>query len=480
MPHEFVVGAFEPGDDDMGDFMLDVWLPFARDDCNWEDNEAPAVGTRPDIEMWTHRGTTASPLPPYFCARTHASHMQIFTGNGLDTGEEIYDQPANPGNAPVNTSFTPSAAVDMRCLFLNSAVGPYQGYWLFADTTGEYIHCVLKVNSREYRHFHVGLLRQIDGGVDLHADSFYITGHYWNLLDPDAFVWDTIGPTDGEHEPYSSAHAPPHRSRSGSSAQGAFGRAQLGTIPCAHYYMPGLNPISLVSATVNAGGTGHAVDDIITLSLNDGTGPTTPTLRVTAVTGGVIDTVSVEDAGDLTNRIYPNTAVTQASTTGSGVDATFDLTQEGHSWYIAQASDGLECIGSPVNKSEGNPGTAVGDVNEVVNIGCAQTNYYDKGFGTALFAADANFTANANILVPIYISAAFDFQSDIRQGVVAQVPDVFRINMRDYTPEQTITVGGEDYKVFPVMNMDSVNVVDGEGYSGWEGLAYRVETGAVV
>lgn len=479
MPHEFVVGAFEPGDDDLGDFMLDIWLAFARDDCNWVDNRAPAVGTRPEVEVWTHRGSIGTPTAPFFFAHTKATHMQIFTGNGIDTGgQEIYDQPGNPGNAPVNTSFSDTSNPDMRCLFLNSLVGPYEGYWLFADTTGEYIHCVIKVSSREYRHFHVGLLRQVDGGTDLDPESFYITSHFWGRLAPDVFIWDTLGGTNDEHSPYMAGHRVPFRTHAGTSPNGAFSRAQLGTIPCAHYYMPGLNPIALVSAAVNNGGSGHAVNDIITLSLNDGTG-TAPTLRVTAESAGVITAVSVEDAGGLTNRIYPNTAVTQASTTGTGINATFDLTQEGHSWYMAQRHDGLECLGSPVDKSEGNPGTAVGDVNEVVHIGCAQTNYYDAGLGTTLFCCDRNFTANANALVPIYVSAAFDFQSDIRQGVVATIPDVFRVNMRDYTPEQTITVGGEDYKVFPVINMDSVNVTTGEGYSGWEGLAYRVETGAV-
>ena len=391
MPHEFAVGAFEPGDDDLGDFMLDIWLPFARDDCNWVDNRAPAVGTRPNIEVWTHRGTVGSPLAPYVFFRTADRHMHIFTGDGVDTGEEIYDQPGNPANAPVDASFTvPSSggiSHDMKCCFLNSAVGPYDGYWLFCDTAGSYIHCVLKVGPREYRHFHVGKLQQVDGGVDLDSESFYITGHMWSALDPEALnIPEGTVPADVEHNPYSQFHRIPFAGNR--YTDGAFGFPFVNTMPGLRLYMPNLST--------------HVYD-----------------------------------------------------------------------WYHCSNGDTL-------TTSEGNATKSVGGVNTSVQIGQAACNYYHRGLGSILFSCDRNFTANANALVPIYVGVNFDFQSDVRTGIVAQIPDVFRVNMRDYSPEQTIDVGGVDYKVFPVINQDSNNTLDGEGYSGYEGLAYRVETGAVV
>lgn len=390
MPHEFVVGTFEPGDDDMADFILDRWLPFARDDCNWVDNRAPAVGTRPDIECWTHRGTTGAPEAPYVFFRTEDRHLLIFTGDGVDTGEEIYDQPGNPANAPPDVSFTIPASgnigQDMKCQMLNSAVGPYEGYWLFSDTSGSYIHCVLKVSSREYRHFHVGKLQQIDGGVDLDSESFYVTGHFWNALDPEALNIPGTPAADTEHDPYDSDHRVPFANNF--YQDGSFGTAYVNTVPATRLYMPNLST--------------HTYD-----------------------------------------------------------------------WYHPYSGDALVT-------SEGNAAKSVGTINTSIEIGQAQSNYYHQGLGSILFCCDANFTANSNILVPIQFAVNFDFSSDIRAGVVAQVPDVFRVNMRDYAPEEEITVGSETYKVFPVINKDSVATVAGEGYSGWEGLAYRVETGAVV
>lgn len=492
MPHEFVIGAFEPGDDDMADFMLDRWLPFARDLCGWVDNVAPVLGTLPEIEMWTHRGTVGSPVSPYFFIRTEDRHLLIFNGDGVDLTEEIFDQPNNPANAPRNDTFpaygtgNANVGAGARHQLVNNATGPYQGYWLFCDTTGEYIHCVLKVSAREYRHFHVGRLRQIDGGVDLDPESFYVTGHFWSGVD-DGAVWPTAPVANQEHFPYQS-HSIPFRNFGGTSVNGAFGIAMLNTVPSTLFYMPGLFPIQVSAAAVNVGGTGHVVNDQITVDLSDGIRAgvgTAAVLNVDAESAGVITAVSIVTAGPYDEATgdgdtNPVLAVPQASTSGAGIDATFDLTFEGYKFFQPQSSDGIQCIGSPAQKSgDGGVTTQTGNVMLRSRIGCCQTNYYAAGMGSLLWAADANFTANANTLVPIYVGVQFDFQSDIRLGPVAQVPDIFRINMRDFAPEQTITVQGQDYKVFPVINDDAVNTLADEGYSGYEGLAYRVETGAV-
>ena len=493
MPHEFVVGAFEPGDDDMGDFMLDIWLPFARDDCLWVDNQAPAPGIRPDIELWTHRGTVPSPVSPFAFFKTEANHLYGFNGSDIDLTEEIFDQPNNPANAPINDTFpaygsgAASIGAGTRMMLTNNMTGPYEGFWLFSDTTGEYIHCVLKISARHYRHFHIGRLRQIDGGVDLDPTSFYQTAHFWSSVE-DGSAWPTAPVADEEHHPYAN-HNPPFRNRTGTSFNGAFGIAMLNTAPGVLFYMPGLFPIQVSAAAVNAGGTGHAVNDQITVDLSDGVRAgvgTAAVLNVDAESAGVITAVSILTAGPYDEATgdgdtNPVLAVPQASTTGAGIDATFDLTFEGYHFFQAQPHDGLQCLGSPAQKSgDGGVTTSTGGVMLRSRIGTAQTNFYDAGMGSLLWACDRNFTANANVLVPIYVGAMFDFQSDIRLGIVAQVPDIFRINMRDYAPEETITVQGVDYKVFPMCNDDAVNTVDGEPYSGYEGLAYRVETGPVV
>jgi hypothetical protein len=56
---------------------------------------------------------------------------------------------------------------------------------------------------------------------------------------------------------------------------------------------------------------------------------------------------------------------------------------------------------------------------------------------------------------------------------------MFRINMRDYSPGEEITVGSDTYVVFPVINDDAANALTGEGYSGYEGWAYKKITDAV-
>lgn len=492
MPHATASGTWA-GQADLGDFMLDVWLAFARDSCNWVDNQAPSVGTRPEVEMWTHRGTVPAPVSPFFMVHTKAEHLMIFTGSDVDLTQEIYDQPNNPAMGPRDGSFTVPASGnidnDMRCLFVNTMTGPYDAYWLFADTTGEYIHCVVKVNSRQYRHFHIGRLRQIDGGPDLDPTSFYVTGHFWASLDPNALGYPTGVVADEELGPYRGNHQLPFRNFAASSQNGAFGVAMPNTVPTTLLYMPGLHPIHVTAAAVNNGGSGHALNDIITVSLTDGTYAgegTAATLRVTGETGGVIDSVSVETAGDYDRQtgdgsVNPVLAIAQASTTGTGINATFDLTFDGWTFYRCAGQPELEISGSPAQKAgDGGVTTPIGDVMIRSRIGCAQSNAYDGGLGVIPFMCDRNFTANANVLIPIQISAAFEFGGDTRQGIVAEVPDVFRINMRDYAPEQEITVGSETYKVFPMINSDSQNTVAGEGYSGYDGLAYRVETGPVV
>lgn len=77
----------------------------------------------------------------------------------------------------------------------------------------------------------------------------------------------------------------------------------------------------VASAAIAAGGTGYAVDDILTLV--GGTFERVGKLRVTTVTTGAVTAVSVEEEGAYT--VVPTDPV--AVTGGSGNDdATFNLT----------------------------------------------------------------------------------------------------------------------------------------------------------
>ncbi|MCK5317690.1 MAG: hypothetical protein KAJ55_07235 [Anaerolineales bacterium] len=61
----------------------------------------------------------------------------------------------------------------------------------------------------------------------------------------------------------------------------------------------------------------------------------------------------------------------------------------------------------------------------------------------------------------------------LRFSVIGQIPDVFRISMKGFTPGQEIVIGSDTYTVAPMVNSDVVNTVADDQYSGYEGFAYR-------
>jgi hypothetical protein len=96
----------------------------------------------------------------------------------------------------------------------------------------------------------------------------------------------------------------------------------------AEFALPTAN-FSMATVTVTAGGSGHALNDIITLpSAAIASGPTgTPRVgrvRVVAVSSGVVTAVAIEDPGIWSAPVTG--AQTQAATTGSGTGATFTVT----------------------------------------------------------------------------------------------------------------------------------------------------------
>lgn len=154
----------------------------------------------------------------------------------------------------------------------------------------------------------------------------------------------------------------------------------------------------------------------------------------------------------------------------------------GYDWYLNLSIEGNGDSGSRKQQTSGNMSTpgvttkAIGDVNagdDSVLFGVANCSGYSNGLGASLWACEPTFTANSVPLIPIFVGATVDFESDRRMAPVAQIPDVFRVNMKSLDPEQEILVGSDTYVVFPMVNKDSQNTLDNEGYTGFEGLAYK-------
>jgi hypothetical protein len=166
---------------------------------------------------------------------------------------------------------------------------------------------------------------------------------------------------------------------------------------------------------------------------------------------------------------------------------------EGYDWWLMVGSNSLASstnIPGRAYNTSGNPPNnpnastkSVGDINatpDAVLFGNGSVTGYDATLGTALFASDPLFTTDGVALIPIYVSLCSTFETEIRWAPVGQVPDVFRVNMKSLDAEQEIVIGSDTYVVFPMMNKDSANTVAGEGYSGYEGLAYKKITANAV
>lgn len=394
------------GDDDMADFIEDVWRPFVTDakaagGLGWIE-QAAARGTHPNYDYLFSRGGVGTEEPPFVFFQTTEKTLYIFTGNDVNTLQEPYDQPGNPMNGPPDAIYSdPSSMRNLQCLALTTVVGPYEEYWLFGGDTGEYCHLVLKVNSRQYRHFHVGMFNPLHS--DLDADSFYVTNHRWGWLDPDDFPADGSGTntTSKEHHPYQD-HILPFRNNGNVNTTSGEDCRSLGMMA----YSPGYGSEAL-----------------------DWWFPIGKRRSTTGTNGGTDETI-----GRVRNA------------NGAGSVSAIALTKD------------------------------TGDVNETtdaVAIGAAYITGYDASLGAIPYACEPTFTTDGKAAMPIFLCLPSDIESELRWAPVAQVPDVFRINMKGLAAESEIVLGSDTYTVFPMMNDDSANTLANEGYSGFEGLAYK-------
>jgi hypothetical protein len=110
----------------------------------------------------------------------------------------------------------------------------------------------------------------------------------------------------------------------------------------------------------------------------------------------------------------------------------------------------------------------------VKTVGVGQANGSCGVLGVLLFRTNASLLSNMKPLLPIYLGVATTIDGGTRFAPVGQIPDVYRVSMKGFSPGQVITIGGVDYAVFPQVNSDVINTAANEQYSGYEGFAYRI------
>lgn len=125
-----------------------------------------------------------------------------------------------------------------------------------------------------------------------------------------------------------------------------------------------------------------------------------------------------------------------------------------------------------------NESKAVGGVNNSnFPLGhCIITQYGSSNTGNALWQIGKSLISSATPLLPLEIWAMYNRGGSNGYCYIGTIPDIFRVNMRDLTPGDTITIGTDDYVVFPFVNSNTVDTQQNEEYSGYEGLAYRIIT----
>ena len=422
MPFRSETGGFV-GNGNMGDFIDVIVETFLTDakgagGLGWT-SHAPTTasptsdtrtkGTSPDFEFWFSRGGSPVDLPVW-CMQTNSRTLRIYGGNDIDTTAPSFDQPGNPVNEP--DADPPSDQT-------SGYVGDERCLGV-TSAAGSYDgYWVFGGETAEYCHVVLKVsarqYRHFHVGIltpldpDLPSNCVYYTGHRWAFLGPDNLNYQSNVTNTVNYE-----HQPyrPHR-------------------------LPFVN--------CNATNTSSGID--------------------------------VRSCG---NWLYiPG---------GYGT--------EGYEWWLGFGSvsqggtsgggSGVDIIGQVQNTSQ--PGNVRSVVTPTKSIGTVNTNLNSpldvkfgagwvsggaESFGAILHHCEPTFTTDGVPLIPIYWGCHSDFASALRWSPVGQVPDVYRVNMKSLDAEEEITIGSDTYVVFPMINKDANNTLANEGYSGYEGLAYR-------
>jgi len=356
----------------MGDFLINKLGPFMETEALWVTNQSPASLSLPEAELFTHAGTVGVPAAPYFYARSTGMHMLISTGTGIDTAQEWFDQPGNPGTAPntlTYSSFEPPISTVIprsQCLIVNNeyVTGSFTGHFLFTDgdgvSPGTYVHAVIQLGPTVFRHLWIGEMTKFGS----FTGGTYLSGHFHY---PGSF----------QDDPYEALHIHPHAI------------------------------------------TGHTT--------------------VSGTSESWITRNNVFRADGLRGAIQ---------------------------WWACAGSDagGGEFLAVP---------KAFGTNSNPVDIGSGAIVGGGGTMGTVLFDASANLSGKARPLIPFIFMAQLSFEGLNRYAPVGQIPDCFRINMDGLTATDSISFGGDTYRVYPLVNNIQSTPLFNQ-YTGFEGIAYKV------
>lgn len=358
----------------MDGFIFDKWLPFAQE-FGFVANQAPSPGSAPNRELWTYRGVAGTPDPtlaPLCFFRTKDDALFLMTGLDENLAQEIFDQPDNPANGPDSTAFnsdwTGDLSVNLATPIVNGADpgGSWSGHHLFTDGTSvadaSYIHAVIQISARQWRHFHIGRVLKYGTWVG----GNYMFGHFHHQ--------NSGRITD----PYDGFHIQPFGGMAGGNNLN--NPQKNGTLHCEGFAGTGAN----------------------------------------------------------------NTVI-----------------------WLRSTVVGIDTIGAS--------GKSVGDVNRTnYDMGHFKVASYAALIGGGMWSIQKSLLANASPLAPMTVFGKLEFNSVTSWAALGTIPDVFRVNMKDFSPAESITIGSDEYIVFPAVNSNIIDTVNGDEYTGFEGYAYRV------
>ena len=98
-----------------------------------------------------------------------------------------------------------------------------------------------------------------------------------------------------------------------------------------------------VASVAVAGGSGHAVGDVLTIANSFGTG-TNATFTVASVNSGAVTGLTITNDGAYTALASGVTGIATQSTTGSGSSATFNVTLAVESVAVSGAGTGYSAF----------------------------------------------------------------------------------------------------------------------------------------
>ena len=134
----------------------------------------------------------------------------------------------------------------------------------------------------------------------------------------------------------------------------------------------------VASVAVAAGGSGHAVGDVLTIANSFGTG-TNATFTVASVNSGAVTGLTITNDGAYTALASGVTGIATQSTTGSGSSATFDVTLAVESVAVSGAGTGysaapkVSVAGTGLDQADCTVTMVGGDVSRQLSGATAQT-----------------------------------------------------------------------------------------------------------